>query len=168
MKRRNAQENARTSPIVRSSLLSIAVLAGAVGGATRPTTSDVVARTPATAARGRIAQSCAATPTSLTPPGYARVLPVTHEPASAGLRLMQEIPLPGPANRFDYQSFDPATGRLWMNHMDAGRGLTTAPRDSVPGKPRSVPASTRLARVAADRSAASARDSPYARRSATH
>ncbi|MDE3152832.1 MAG: YncE family protein [Gemmatimonadota bacterium] len=38
-----------------------------------------------------------------------------------GLRLVSEIPLPGPANRFDYQSFDPSTGRIYMNHMDAGR-----------------------------------------------
>ena len=37
------------------------------------------------------------------------------------LRLLQEIPLPGPANRFDYQSIDPASGRLYMNHMNAGR-----------------------------------------------
>jgi len=29
--------------------------------------------------------------------------------------------LPGPANRFDYQSLDPATGRIYMNHMNAGR-----------------------------------------------
>src|SRR4029079_10177230 len=27
----------------------------------------------------------------------------------------------GPANRFDYQSFDPSTGRIYMNHMNAGR-----------------------------------------------
>jgi len=34
---------------------------------------------------------------------------------------VREIPLPGPANRFDYQSVDPASGRIYMNHMNAGR-----------------------------------------------
>jgi DNA-binding beta-propeller fold protein YncE len=29
--------------------------------------------------------------------------------------------LPGPPNRFDYQSFDPVTHRIYMNHMNAGR-----------------------------------------------
>jgi DNA-binding beta-propeller fold protein YncE len=29
--------------------------------------------------------------------------------------------LAGPANRFDYQSLDPASDRLYMNHMNAGR-----------------------------------------------
>ncbi len=40
-----------------------------------------------------------------------------------GLTLLREIPLPGPANRFDYQSVDPATRRLYMNHMNAGQTL---------------------------------------------
>ena len=38
-----------------------------------------------------------------------------------GLKLVREVPLPGPANRFDYQSVDPASGRIYMNHMNAGR-----------------------------------------------
>ncbi|HVX41719.1 MAG TPA: hypothetical protein VHB25_19315 [Gemmatimonadaceae bacterium] len=37
--------------------------------------------------------------------------------------MVEQIPLPGPANRFDYQSFDPSTSRIYMNHMDAGRTL---------------------------------------------
>jgi len=41
-------------------------------------------------------------------------------PAS-GFRLVRQIPLPGPAGRFDYQSVDPGTGRIYMNHMNAGR-----------------------------------------------
>jgi DNA-binding beta-propeller fold protein YncE len=36
---------------------------------------------------------------------------------------VREVPLPGPANRFDYQSLDPASGRLYMNHMDAGHTI---------------------------------------------
>ena len=67
--------------------------------------------------------SCAATPTSLTPAGYHRLLPATHAPASSALRVVAEMPLPGPANRFDYQSFDPTTHRLYMNHMNAGETL---------------------------------------------
>ncbi|MEO6526351.1 MAG: YncE family protein [Gemmatimonadaceae bacterium] len=38
-----------------------------------------------------------------------------------GFTLIREIRLPGPANRFDYQSFDPVTHRIYMNHMNAGR-----------------------------------------------
>ena len=30
-----------------------------------------------------------------------------------------DIPMPGPAVRFDYQSFDPASGRLYIAHMNA-------------------------------------------------
>ena len=37
------------------------------------------------------------------------------------LRTVRDLPLPGPANRFDYQSIDPASGRLYMSHMNAGR-----------------------------------------------
>jgi DNA-binding beta-propeller fold protein YncE len=40
-----------------------------------------------------------------------------------GLKLVREVPLPGPANRFDYQSVDPTTGRIYMNHMNAGRTI---------------------------------------------
>jgi DNA-binding beta-propeller fold protein YncE len=67
--------------------------------------------------------SCAATPASLTPAGYHRVLPSTGAPANADLRVVAEIPLPGPATRFDYQSFDPTSHRLYINHMDAGETL---------------------------------------------
>jgi DNA-binding beta-propeller fold protein YncE len=35
------------------------------------------------------------------------------------LRLVQDIPLPGPAVRFDYQSLDPSSGRLYIAHMNA-------------------------------------------------
>jgi DNA-binding beta-propeller fold protein YncE len=39
------------------------------------------------------------------------------------LREVALLPLPGPANRFDYQSYDPATHRLWIAHMNAGQLL---------------------------------------------
>ena len=38
---------------------------------------------------------------------------------AAPLRLVADVPLPGAAVRFDYQSFDPATGRLYISHMNA-------------------------------------------------
>ncbi len=41
--------------------------------------------------------------------------------ASAPLRVVADIPIPGPAVRFDYQSFDSITGRLYISHMGAGR-----------------------------------------------
>ena len=67
--------------------------------------------------------SCSATTSSLTPPEYHRLIPTTHAPGSSELRVVTEMPLPGPPNRFDYESFDPTTGRLWMNHMNAGETL---------------------------------------------
>lgn len=69
------------------------------------------------------APACYATPTSLTPAAWrAPTRPAQPAPAT-GLTLLREIPLPGPANRFDYQSFDPVTHRIYMNHMNAGRTI---------------------------------------------
>jgi hypothetical protein len=39
------------------------------------------------------------------------------------LRLVADVPLPGSPSRFDYQSFDPTTGRLYIAHMGAGELL---------------------------------------------
>ncbi|HEX6615118.1 MAG TPA: YncE family protein [Gemmatimonadales bacterium] len=36
---------------------------------------------------------------------------------------MRDLPLPGPAERFDYQSLDTAASRLWIAHMGAGEVL---------------------------------------------
>jgi DNA-binding beta-propeller fold protein YncE len=71
----------------------------------------------------RTTSSCSASRASLTPTEYRRVLPPTRAPRSAALVVVREIPLPGSANRFDYQSLDPATGQLWMNHMNSGETL---------------------------------------------
>jgi DNA-binding beta-propeller fold protein YncE len=38
-------------------------------------------------------------------------------------RLVADVPLPGKAARFDYQSFDATAGRLWIAHMGAGEIL---------------------------------------------
>lgn len=42
-------------------------------------------------------------------------------PAHLALQLVTDVPLPGEASRFDYQSFDPTTGRLYIAHMGAGQ-----------------------------------------------
>lgn len=66
---------------------------------------------------------CFPTASSLTPGSWrAPAVAATTQP-KPGLRLVREIPLPGPANRFDYQSVDPTTGRIYMNHMNAGRTI---------------------------------------------
>jgi DNA-binding beta-propeller fold protein YncE len=41
------------------------------------------------------------------------------EPGGTVLKLVAELPLPGPAVRFDYQSYDPKNGRLYIAHMNA-------------------------------------------------
>jgi len=39
------------------------------------------------------------------------------------LKLVANVALPGPSNRFDYTSLDPTTGRLYIAHMNAGELL---------------------------------------------
>ena len=59
------------------------------------------------------------------------------------LKLLREIRLPGPANRFDYQSFDPSTGRIYINHMNAGRtAVFDADSDRVITEITDVPRAT--------------------------
>ena len=64
---------------------------------------------------------CIATPTSLTPAGWSVPAVAVSGAARGPLRVLRDIPLPGPANRFDYQSIDAARGRLYISHMNAGR-----------------------------------------------
>ena len=66
---------------------------------------------------------CFATASSLTPGSWRSPAVAATARPKPGLKLVREIPLPGPANRFDYQSVDPATGRIYMNHMNAGRTI---------------------------------------------
>lgn len=45
---------------------------------------------------------------------------ITHAPAGKpALKAVTDIPLPGPAVRFDYQSLDAGSGRLYISHMNA-------------------------------------------------
>ena len=41
--------------------------------------------------------------------------------ADAAVRMVADEPLPGSASRFDYQSVESASGRLFISHMGAGR-----------------------------------------------
>ena len=41
--------------------------------------------------------------------------------AEAPLRAVTDVALPGSASRFDYQSLEPASGRLFISHMGAGQ-----------------------------------------------
>src|SRR4051812_21772350 len=68
------------------------------------------------------APGCVATPSSLTPAAWSSAMArVAPGPARLSLTLVKDIPLPGSASRFDYQSVDPAAGRLYISHMGAGR-----------------------------------------------
>src|SRR4051794_24987097 len=40
-------------------------------------------------------------------------------PGALGLRQVAEIPLPGGTSRWDYQSLDPRSGRLYLAHLGA-------------------------------------------------
>src|SRR5262249_2743284 len=58
--------------------------------------------------------------------GAIASLAVATAPASAApaegpvLQRLTDVPLPGPAVRFDYQSADTAANRLYLSHMNAG------------------------------------------------
>jgi len=41
------------------------------------------------------------------------------KPGKPVLRTVMDVPMPGPPVRFDYQSLDPTTGRLYIAHMNA-------------------------------------------------
>ena len=69
------------------------------------------------------AQTCFATPASMTPASWQPPSLAVQAAPKPGLTLARELPLPGPANRFDYQSVDPQSGRIYMNHMNAGRTI---------------------------------------------
>jgi DNA-binding beta-propeller fold protein YncE len=62
-------------------------------------------------------------------------------PGSVEWRIVADVPLPGRAARFDYQSLDPTTGWLWIAHMGAGELLAFDTRTRqvvarVPDMPR--------------------------------
>lgn len=93
-------------------------------------------------ARGGV---CIATSTSMTPaawaPPNARAKAPLPTAGSTPLALVADVPLPGPARRFDYQSFDSTTGRLYISHMrgdrlvvfDTRAGKLVASNEGFPG-----------------------------------
>src|SRR6266853_25941 len=72
----------------------------------------------------------AATPQVPTPPcklagpsveaHWSGAIPPASTP-QAPLRAVTDVPLPGSASRFDYQSLEPTSGRLFISHMGAGQ-----------------------------------------------
>src|SRR2546422_5083573 len=77
-----------------------------------------------------MALTLAAPPKTEAPPNHPAGPPVnahgsgTIPPAAradAPLRLVADVPLPGSASRFDYQSLEAASGRLFISHMGAGQ-----------------------------------------------
>src|SRR5215210_325004 len=67
--------------------------------------------------------SCSASASSLTPSTWRTPTQSPQRAPAPGLRVVATIPLPGPTKRFDYQSFDDARRRLYINHMNAGHLL---------------------------------------------
>ena len=67
--------------------------------------------------------ACAATGTSMTPTAWVAPNARARTPSagSTPLALVADVPLPDPAKRFDYQSFDSTTGRLYISHMRGDR-----------------------------------------------
>ncbi len=63
--------------------------------------------------------------TAASKPAASTEKPSARQPAAAApvLRRVADIPLPGPAVRFDYQSLDTTSDRLYISHMDAGEML---------------------------------------------
>ena len=66
---------------------------------------------------------CVATASSLTPATWMAARAAERAARGGALRVLSDVALPGPANRFDYESFDPTTRRIYINHMNAGQTL---------------------------------------------
>jgi DNA-binding beta-propeller fold protein YncE len=70
---------------------------------------------------GALTTSCNASANSIGTVAAAPTVKREAAHVAAPLRMIADIPLPGAAKRFDYQSFDPSTGRLYISHMYASR-----------------------------------------------
>lgn len=83
----------------------------------------------------------AATPPSVSPlPGRSESLPSSATSGNLPLRTLRDVPLSGGATRFDYQSFDPNTGRLYIAHL--GDGVLTvfdSNKETVIGDVKDLP-----------------------------
>jgi DNA-binding beta-propeller fold protein YncE len=115
-----------------ATLLASLVLLAACTGA--PARGDDTAQRAARGARENVlpgeAPSCYAAPTSLTPAGWHASVSVPPSDTGRGkLRIVRDVPLPGRAGRFDYQSVDSAAHRLYISHMN-GDHLVVVDLDS--------------------------------------
>lgn len=87
--------------------------------------------------------SCYATPMSLTPSSWRTPQRSAQPAPKRGFTLVREVALPGPANRFDYQSVEAGSGRIYINHMNAGRTIVfDANRGRVTAEIMGVPRAT--------------------------
>jgi Uncharacterized conserved protein len=69
---------------------------------------------------------------------------------AATWRVVADVPLPGRAARFDYQSLDPVAGRLWISHMGAAEVLAFDVRTrQVVSRVSSMPGATGVLAVPA-------------------
>lgn len=81
---------------------------------------------------------------------WSRPIPPATATA-APLRGVTDVPLPGSASRFDYQSFDPASGHLFISHMGAGQLVVFDARaDRVIGDLKGFPTVTGVLAVPAE------------------
>lgn len=72
--------------------------------------------------------------------GTSTSLPSSAISGTLPLRTLRDVPLSGGATRFDYQSFDPNTGRLYIAHL--GDGVLTvfdANKETVVGDVKDLP-----------------------------
>ncbi len=66
-----------------------------------------------------------------------------NDAASITLQTVADIPLAGSASRFDYQSFDPSSGRLYIAHMGASElDVFDTPSQTVVGTVTDLPTVT--------------------------
>jgi len=67
--------------------------------------------------------ACGAPPAAPSAATLTDPLPFATPREDFPLSLVADVPLPGNATRFDYQQFDPTTGRLYLAHMGDGELL---------------------------------------------
>ncbi len=118
------QHGTSVATVCRAVCLIVAVACGGTPqqqNPERPPETAAIApamETPPTPASAQTA--CAATARSLTPPTWNATPEAPRATPMPGLQRIADIPLPGPANRFDYQSVDSTARRLYISHMNAG------------------------------------------------
>jgi DNA-binding beta-propeller fold protein YncE len=116
-----SKDEAMTAVSLRLAILAISAMVACSDARTRIDEESALGVAAGEAGTHVQQPACRATHTSLTPADWKS--PPVEAAADAprgALRVVADVPLPGPANRFDYQSVDPARGRLYISHMDAG------------------------------------------------